>query len=33
MIKIMVVDDEPDQIFSIKKSLENFDSDYEVNRC
>jgi len=30
MIKIMVVDDEPDQLFSIKKSLENFDSDYEV---
>ena len=30
MVKIMIVDDEPDQIFAIKKSLESFDSGYEV---
>ena len=28
--KIMVVDDEPDQIFTLKVSLENLDDEYEV---
>ena len=30
MKKIMVVDDEPDQIFTIKKTLEKPGSDYEL---
>ena len=30
MKKIMVVDDIPDQIFTIKQGLESFDDEYEV---
>ena len=30
MKKIMVVDDEPDQVFTIKKTLEELDHEYEV---
>jgi len=30
MEKIMVVDDEPDQIFTAKTALENLDEEYEV---
>ena len=30
MKKIMVVDDEPDQIYAIKKSLEKADGTYEI---
>ena len=28
--KIMVVDDEPDQIFTVKQTIENFGEEYEV---
>jgi CheY-like chemotaxis protein len=30
MKKIMIVDDEPDLIFSIKCALENFSEEYKV---
>ena len=30
MKKIMIVDDEPDQVFTIKTVLENFREDFEI---
>ena len=28
--KILIVDDEPDQVFTVKKALEKIDGDYEI---
>jgi len=30
MKKIMMVDDEPDQIFTVREALEDADADYEI---